>query len=305
MPSRRLGRSLGVDLVPLKTCTFDCVFCQAGGTTNLTLDRREYVPVAAVVEELAAWLKVDGISNFITLAGSGEPTLHSRFSEVIDAIHEKSSIRCALLSNGSLFSLPEVRAGATKADVVKVSISAWDQNMLERANRPHRQLVLDDIIDGIRTFRSEFSGKLCVEVFALPGINADPDNMKHIAELVSSVKPDQVHLNTAVRPAAEPWVQPVSPGELGQFVELFNPKAEIITEYRSGASRTKQVGEQEILAVLERRPCTAEDIAQVTGLDRGELAGFLGNLVKDGKARREDSEGKIYYGKGSGWVGKG
>lgn len=123
VPSRRFGRSLGIDLTPYKTCSFDCIFCQLGKTTVKTLERREYVPAAEVIEELDDWIKSGGEADYITLSGSGEPTLHSRFGEIIEFARGASSIPVALLTNGSTLGIPEVRAAAAKADVVKISLS--------------------------------------------------------------------------------------------------------------------------------------------------------------------------------------
>lgn len=135
VPSRRLGRSLGVDLTPYKTCTLDCVFCQLGRTTKKTVTRQEYVPTDRVLAELEQWLKSDGKADYITLSGSGEPTLHSRFGEVLEFIRANSKIPAVLLSNGMMLYLPEVRAAAAYANVLKVSLSAWDQMSARRGER--------------------------------------------------------------------------------------------------------------------------------------------------------------------------
>ena len=131
VPSRRFGRSLGVDLTPYKTCTFDCIFCQLGRTTNQTFDRKEYVPVREVIDELDNWIKSSGEADYITLAGSGEPSLHSRFGEVIEFVRRSSSVPVALLTNGSLLKYADVRTAASNANVVKVSLSAGTQALFE------------------------------------------------------------------------------------------------------------------------------------------------------------------------------
>jgi wyosine [tRNA(Phe)-imidazoG37] synthetase (radical SAM superfamily) len=146
VPSRRLGRSLGVDLTPRKTCTFDCVFCQLGRTTHKTMTRKEYVPVHAVLAELGAWIKENGKADYVTLSGSGEPTLHSDFGEVLQFIRSRSSIPAVLLTNGTLLHLPEVQEAASYAHVVKVSLSAWDQASFGWVNRPHPELSFSRVI---------------------------------------------------------------------------------------------------------------------------------------------------------------
>ena len=179
VPSRRLGRSLGVDLTPHKTCSLDCVFCQFGRTTHRTLDREEYVPVREVKRELAAWVEEGGRTDCITLSGSGEPTLHSRFGEVLKMIRQETPFPAVLLSNGTLFWMPAVRKAACHADVVKLSLSVWDQSSFERINRPHILSVWDQssfdqvnrphpdlqlyrVIEGQHAFREESQATLWI-----------------------------------------------------------------------------------------------------------------------------------------------
>ena len=147
VPSRRFGRSLGVDLTPYKTCSLDCVFCQLGRTTNKTVTREEYVATDAVIAELDEWLKRDGHADYITLAGSGEPTLHSRFGEILEYIRKKSIIPAVLLTNGTMLQFQEVRDAAACANIVKISLSAWDQASYGWVNRPHQQLRFDQLIE--------------------------------------------------------------------------------------------------------------------------------------------------------------
>ena len=181
--SRRLGRSLGVDLVPAKTCALDCVFCQLGRTGTCRVERREYVPTAAVLRELRDWIAGDQAADFITLAGSGEPTLHTRFGDVLECARGCARCRTALLSNGVLFSLPEVRAAAARAHVVKLTLSAWDQTSFRALHRPHPQLRLDRIVASYRAFRAEFSGELWLEVFLVPGLNTAREQVRRIAAI--------------------------------------------------------------------------------------------------------------------------
>jgi wyosine [tRNA(Phe)-imidazoG37] synthetase (radical SAM superfamily) len=202
VPSRRLGQSLGVDLTPYKTCTQDCVFCQLGRTPSKTITRREYVPIKAVLDELGRWLKRGGKPDHITLSGSGEPTLHSRFGEVLRFVRTNSAIKAVLLTNGSLFHLPEVRRQALQAHIVKVSLSAWDQASYGWVNRPHPDLDFKQLIEGQKSFREEFKGEMWIEVFLVAGMNSIPSDVAKIAALVDLLKPDRIHLNTAVRPPA-------------------------------------------------------------------------------------------------------
>ena len=157
LASRRLGRSLGIDLTPGKVCSFDCVYCQLGRTRNRTLVRRAWVPLREVLAELDDWFERDGRADFVTLSGSGEPTLHPGFGDVIRHAGTASVVPVALLTNGSLLWDPEVRRGAAAADLVKVTFSSWDQSSYERIHRADPGLRFEEVLEGQRMLsRPEF-----------------------------------------------------------------------------------------------------------------------------------------------------
>ncbi len=295
VPSRRLGRSLGVDLTPYKTCSHDCVFCQLGRTIGKTINRREYVPIGEVLHELEEWLKEDGKADVITLSGSGEPTLHTRFGEVIQFIRSHSTIKLVLLTNGSLLYLPEVRRAAAQSHIVKVSLSAWDQASYGWVNRPHRDLDFKQLIDGQEAFRDEFSGELWIEVFIVAGMNSLSFDVAKIAALTNRLRPDQIHLNTAVRPPAEEFVTPLSRERLISLRNLFHPTAKVIAEYRDNGCVQIQTNQQEIFSMLQRRPCTAKDIAAAFCMHLNEVSKYLGKMVRNGRIRTERTNESVYY----------
>ncbi len=295
VPSRRLGRSLGVDLTPFKTCSFDCIFCQLGRTTNKTVQRKEYVPVKAVISELDEWLKMGDSADYITLSGSGEPTLNSEFGRVIDFVRSVTTIPVALLTNGSLLSDPEVCAQAAQANVVKVSLSAWDQFSFEHINRPHPDIEFKRLIEGLWLLRSQFKGQIWMEVFLVWGTNTTTKDISRIAELVKAVGPDKVQLNTAVRPPCEEYAYAVPEQQMAGLAKCFDPPAEVIAEYSSDTSAKVRANEEDILEMLERRPCTIDQICKVFGLHRNEASKYLGKLVRTGSARERRKEGDIYY----------
>ncbi|MFO7870792.1 MAG: radical SAM protein [Kiritimatiellia bacterium] len=295
VPSRRLGRSLGVDLVPYKACSFDCVFCQLGRTTDKTVERREYVPVDEVTKEIGEWVKSGDTADYITLSGSGEPTLNSEFGRVIDFIHGTASVPVALLTNGSLLGDPEVRKQASKADVVKISLSAWDQFSLSHVNRPHSAVKFDRLMEGIRLMRKEYGGEMWIEVFLVWGMNTTPEEVSHIAGLIKSIGPDRVHLNTAVRPPSEEFARAVPEDKMNELARLFDPPAEIIAEYSRDISAKTRATESEVLDMLRRRPCTMEDICRVFGLHRNEASKYLGKLTRTGRVGEQRKENRIYY----------
>lgn len=295
VPSRRFGRSLGVDLIPMKTCTMDCVFCQLGHTSRETIERAEYIPVDAVTAELGEWAGEGGTADYITLAGSGEPTLHSGFGRVLTFIKDALPIPAVLLSNGSLFWMPEVREAALAADVVKLSLSAWDERSFQRINRPHPDLNFRHVCAGFRDFRKAFHGKLWLEVFLVPGVNARVEDVEKIARLAESVEPDEVHLNTAVRPPADKDVKPVARELMEELAALFTPRATIVAGFPARCATNVKANEQSIVDMLRRRPCTARQIADAFDMHVNEVSKYTGDLMRARRIRIAWSDGEIYF----------
>ena len=295
VPSRRFGRSLGVDLSKPKTCSLDCVFCQLGRTGTSSIERKEYVPTGEVIAELKDWLETDGQADYITLSGSGEPTLHSGFGEVLAFVRENSSIPALLLTNGTMLYLPEVREGASHASIVKTSLSAWDEASYALVNRPHPELRFDLLVEGEKAFRADYTGKLFLEVFLIKGMNARPEEVKKIAALAKEIAPDRVQLNTAVRPPAEKYAVPLTRKEMEGLAELFKPKAEIIAEFKARHGSHFEANQDAILAMLKRRPCTAEQLAEVFGMHLNELSKYLGKLTGNQQVLLEQRNGLTYY----------
>jgi len=295
VPSRRMGQSLGVDLVPFKTCGFDCIFCQLGRTSNKTLERREYVPIEEVTAEFEDWLKSGNYADYITLSGSGEPTLNSDFGRLIDFVSEATDTPVALLTNGSLLGDSEVRKQLARLDLIKVSFSAWDQLSFEQVNRPHPGITFKRLIEGIRGFRQIYKGELWVEVFLLEAVNSGDNEVSRIAEMIKPLEPEKVHLNTVTRPPCEEYAHPLPEEKMGELVDLFEPSAEIIAEYKKERSPAVQATEDNVLDMLQRRPCTFEEICRVCGLHKNEAAKYVGKLIRKGWISQRRQSGALYY----------
>jgi len=294
VPSRRLGRSLGVDLVPFKTCTYDCIYCQLGRTTRKTLERKEWVPMDAVLEELKR--KLVYRPDYITLSGSGEPTLHSRVGEIIGHIQAMTDEPVAVLTNGSLLWQPQVRAELALADVVLPSLDAGDASRFSFINRPHTSLSFDQVVEGLIAFRREFTGQYWLEVFLLAGYTAILADVDRIATLATEIRPDRVQLNTVARPPAEDFAMRVGPEELACLARRFNPPAEVVAERPSRPCRkSRKSSADTVLDLLRRRPCTADDVAQGLGLNRLEVLKRLERLVTQGAITSSRHAGQVYY----------
>ena len=296
VPSRRLGRSLGVDVTPFKTCSFDCIFCQCGCTTRHVTEREEFVPLEAVCNELMQWLAEDGCADYITLAGSGEPTLYGRLGELIEFIKEKTEIPVILLSNGTLLRRQDVREEAAGADIVKVSLSAWDDKSFRQINRPAPGLSFETVLRGEKMFRRHFTGQLWLEVFLMEGINADARQVKRIADIAEALAPDRIHLNTAVRPPAEAEVRPVGENKLRVFCGYFSPVAEMIASFEAAPVATEvPPGTDSLVCLIHRHPATAEQLAAVSGASAQAVEAILEPLVEEGTLQTEARNGETWY----------
>jgi len=295
VPSRRFGRSLGVDLTPYKTCCHDYIFCQLGRTTNKTIRRREYIPTERVIEELKHWLSSDGQADYITLSGSGEPTLHTGFGKILEFIRTNTDVPAALLTNGAMLYLPAVRQAASTANVVKVSPSAWNQALFTWMNRPSRQLQFEQVIDGQKKFRAQFDGRIWMEIFLIAGMNSMPADVEKIAALAKEIAPDCIQLNTAVRPPSEFFVAPLSRERMSALRHMFQPQAEIIAEFSTSHHAHVQANQDTILEMLLRRPCTATQIADGFGMHLNEVLKYLGNLMRNDQIRTQRKKNDVYY----------
>jgi wyosine [tRNA(Phe)-imidazoG37] synthetase (radical SAM superfamily) len=285
VPSRRLGRSLGVDLVPFKTCTYDCVYCQLGHTTFKTAQRRAWVPVHKVLAEVRAALGSE--PEWITLAGSGEPTLHCGLGAVVKGIKQLTSTPVAVLTNGSLFWQPQVRDDLAAADLVMPSLDAPDAALFRRVNRPHHAIGFGRMVDGLGRFRRKFRGLYWLEVFLLDGVtSSDADG----------IAPDLVQLNTVGRPPAERTAAGVPAQTLERLAGLFSRPVEVIAPLSASppAQEPRRVGDEEILELVARRPSTVEQIA--TGLGIGALDALhrVEALVAAGVLERKRHEGSVF-----------
>jgi wyosine [tRNA(Phe)-imidazoG37] synthetase (radical SAM superfamily) len=296
VPSRRLGRSLGVDLVPFKVCTYDCVYCQVGCTTNKTVARQEFVPMEEVLAEIEHRLAEGASPDFVTMSGSGEPTLYSRLGELIAGVKERCDVPVAVITNGSLLWMPEVRRDLRRADLVVPSLDAGDPEAFETANRPHADIRFEQMVDGLVAFSDEFDGKLWLEVFMLEGVTDTDAAVERLAEQVRRIDPDRVQINTVVRPPAESFARPASRRAMERFAALFGEKAAVIAEYRrAGAVPEVSATHQEILSMLRRRPCSMEDVANGLSIHRNEALKYLDILKERGVVVIEDRGGVAFY----------
>lgn len=299
VPSRRLGISLGVDLIPPKTCSYNCIYCESGKTTNLTVERREYVPLDDVLKELDSVLKTHPRLDFVTYSGSGEPTLHSRISEVTRFVKEKyPEYKTALLTNGSLFYDEKVRRDCLDIDVVIPSLDCAGETEFKKVDRPHHSLSAAVVNEGIARFRTEYSGQIWLEIFIVPGINDTDEEIGRINAEIAKIRPDKIQLNTLDRPGVVDWIRPADDMRMQEIAgKLRHDNIEIAGKPATRSSNKAYSGDisDVILRTVRRRPCTLDDIVKITGLHSNEVNKYLGVLVAEGKITEARGERGVFY----------
>jgi wyosine [tRNA(Phe)-imidazoG37] synthetase (radical SAM superfamily) len=299
VPSRRLGISLGVDLVPAKVCSLDCVYCEVGKTTKLTTRRMEYILFSRVAEELEHYFANNPDPDFITFSGSGEPTLNSRLGDVLRFIREKRpNLPVAVLTNGTLLCDEKVRRELAAADIVLPSLDAATDETFRKINRPDPGIEIDKYINGLVQFRKEYTGKIWLEVFILPGYNDHPEELQAMKRAIERIKPDSVQINTLDRPGTVDSLVPATRAEMERVKEYWNMNnAEIIasTVKRKDMQSYRTDAEDTIIGTISRRPCTADDISVILGIHRAEVNKYLDVLEGEGRIKSVRQERGVFY----------
>ncbi|MFA5183709.1 MAG: radical SAM protein [Syntrophales bacterium] len=295
VPSRRLGRSLGVDLIPPKTCPYDCIYCEVGPTTHQTCTRFAY-QTEAIIQELAAYLQDSSQEpDIITLAGSGEPTLNLGLGRIIRAVKSMTRIPVAVLTNGALLYLPEVRRDLAGADVVLPSLDAARPETYAAINRPLAELSLDSLLQGLKDFRREYPGQIWLEVMLIKGLNDTEAELGLLRQALSDLAPDKIQLNTAVRPVVADCARPLDLKEMEAAAAFLGGPVEVIASFNRGAIAGAPVDDEDFVAMLSRRPMTAPDLAQALGLPLAQVEKRLQRLEAAGRISYDKYHEQGFY----------
>jgi len=296
VPSRRLGFSLGIDILPWKTCTLDCIYCQLGPTPEKTIRRKAYFQKDEVLAQIKKALQSGQRIDYITFSGSGEPTLNLAIGQLIREIKKITEIPVAVLTNGTLFSMKSVRRALMAADLVVPSLDAATQRMFIRVNRPHASLNMEGIIQGLKAFREEFKGRIWLEIMLVKNINDSPAHIRELKKIIRLIKPDKTQLNTVIRPPADEAAQPLSSSELESIKKALGGNSEIVAEFAK-KEQTPYPSDLEtsILSLVKRRPVTLTDMSASLGKHRDEILKHLDPLLKKNRIRSVFHEGKIFY----------
>ena len=285
VPSRRLGKSLGISPIPSKTCNFTCIYCQLGRTTNFTNKREEFYPLYEIVDEFKAALKQKIVFDYVTIVGDGEPTLYNRLGELISSIKTITSKPVAVITNGALLYEKSVRKDLLEADIVMPTLDAFNEKMFRIINRPHKELKLDKIIEGMRFFRKDYKNQIWMEVMLIKDKNDSQESLKEIRNIIDSIGVDKTFINIPIRPPAENWVEIPSKEKLALAKEILG--AESISHNDEKQVESLDVladYETKILHISQRHPLREEQIFTLfPDLQKGEVLQILKKMENEGK----------------------
>ena len=299
VPSRRLGQSLGVDLIPSKTCNWNCVYCQLGRSAPMVNVREEYVPgediVAQVRDALAAHRP--GEIDWITFVGSGEPTLHSRIGWMVREIKTFTEIPVAVITNGSLLYLPEVRAELAAADAVMPTLDAGNAALYRKINRPWAALTFERLVSGLKAFRREYAGRLWPEIMLIKGLNDDERALREIAAILAEIEPDAVHINLPTRPPVEPWVQPPDEEALLRVEAILGDVAQIVHPVDGVFDLSGyESANDAIVGIVTRHPMREDVLLQTLARwEPDEIDAALQRLEEDGRLQVVERYGVRFW----------
>lgn len=316
--SRRLGRSLGIDILPRKICNFDCIYCEVGPTTKLVCDRREYVPTGSIIAEVEEYFSDPDVASridVVTVTASGEPTLHSGLGEILRFLKEKTGKPVAVLTNGTNLWDKDVARALSQADVVVPSLDASLSASFRKLNRPAQCIDLDKMINGLIQFSNDYNGELWLEILLAKGINDGAQDIEALISIIRRMKVSRVQLNTVARPPHEKFALPVEHDRLREIAGHLSsvsgvPRVEIITYgmnvFEEGrevevkkpyfTTRSQEELIDEIVQMLQRRPCTAADINRTFFVGSPEkVEQLLDPLVQKGAIEKQHHGDKVYY----------
>jgi wyosine [tRNA(Phe)-imidazoG37] synthetase (radical SAM superfamily) len=284
-----------VDLIPRKTCPYNCIYCEVGPTTHPTLKRFHY-QAQAIIRELAEYLgRSERRVDFITLTGSGEPTLNLDLGRIIGEIKSMTATPVAVLTNGALLYLPEVRRELAAADVVLPSLDAAREETFQLINRPLAGFSLAQLMTGLTAFRREYRGQLWLEVLLLKGVNDAEAELTALRRVLAELAPNKVQLNTSVRPVTEDWARALTPEEMEAAAAFLGPGVEVIASFKGCARPSAALSDADFVEMLSRRPMTAADLAKALGLPLAEVQQKLRHLEEAGRISYNQYQNQGFY----------
>ncbi|MFX1407609.1 MAG: radical SAM protein [Promethearchaeota archaeon] len=300
VPSRRLGRSLGIDPIPSKTCNYQCIYCQLGKTTHFTNKRENFFPIKAIISEIKEAVKKNkGLFDYITFVGSGEPTLYKDLKILIDEVKELSKKPICVITNGSLLYDEEVRQALMFADVILPSLDAGNEKLFIKINRPHPSLKFDEMIQGMIDFRNNYAGKFWIEVMLIKDVNDHKEELIEIKQIIDVIKPDRIDFNIPIRPPTEKWVKMPDKSIISLLNEIFGEYNNIFFPEIGKFKFYSKNFEKELIKIIERHPMRKEQILKTFSSEKFPKVKILLQLKKlesQNKVRKIEYNNQIFYG---------
>ena len=293
--SRRLGYSLGVEVIPSKTCSYSCIYCQVGQTSQYSDQRAQYVPTVEVFSELEQKLPLEGL-HYVTFSGAGEPTLHEDLGKIITKVKSLTDTPVCVITNSSLIWRKDVQRDLRLADVVIPSLDTVDPRTFIKLNQPTTSIKLDKIIRGLKKFRQTYKGKMWLEIMLVKGFNDSIEEVALLKETIDQIGPDRVDLNTVVRPPHSPLALPIDEQDMKRIAGLFGDIAHVIGGFdKTGHSAPGTDLDKEVFELVRRRGITLSDLVTGFGLHREVAMDILYRLSQEGKIKKVTFGGKSYY----------
>jgi wyosine [tRNA(Phe)-imidazoG37] synthetase (radical SAM superfamily) len=299
VPSRRLGQSLGIDPVPMKTCNWNCVYCQLGHTSPPSNQRADFAPVDDVIAEVQEALgdSQEGEIDWLTIVGSGEPTLNAHIGELIARLKSLSRIPVAVLTNGSLLYQPEVRREISGADAILPSLDAGSELLYRKINRALPELSWQRLVEGLIAFRSEYAGHLWVEVMLIKDLNDSDSALEDLARVLTRIKPDEVHLVLPERPPCEPWVAVAEKDRIARAAEILGAVTRVVLP-TAGAFKVPEGDDvlDTVAAIIARHPMSEVDLVRALETwNADQVHEALRQLEKTGRAQLVTRHDERYW----------
>jgi wyosine [tRNA(Phe)-imidazoG37] synthetase (radical SAM superfamily) len=297
VPSRRFGLSLGVDVVPHKTCCYDCVYCQLGKTNNLTVERQDFYPLSEILDDVKNVLETGPKPDVITLAGSGDASLYLSLGPLLKGLHELTDVPILLLTNGGLLFKDEVARDVSHVDILGPSLDAGDPQTFQRINQPHKSISFEQMYTGLQAVTKNHPGKVQLEVMLAKDINDSADDIAQIASCLEHVRKDSIDINTPVRPVPDRPVYACPSATLNNALSVFGQSARVIANYSGRQAETLDASgaDKRVLELLSRRPCTVDDLHSSLGLHRNQILKIIEQALESGAIEERAGNKSTYY----------
>jgi len=298
IPSRRIGISLGVNVIPSKVCSFDCLYCESGRTTIKTMERKEFFPVKEIITDLKNYLSDNPQLDYITFSGAGEPSLYSKIGEISDFLKKEfPQYKICLITNSSMFINENFRQEIKNIDLIIPSIDAPSQEIFEKINRPVKDLKIETIIHSLAEFSKTFKGKLWIEIFIIDGLNDSEEILNQFKQVLESIKYEKIQINSLDRPGADKNVKKAKREVLLKVQQVLGEKSEIVSRIEIPIEKRKEIKNKEdlILKTIKIRPMTEKDIFTMTGLNPFEIGKMLEEMVDRKILKKETIDNNVFF----------